>query len=231
MATLPPIGELVAKTTSVARTVPLSVFTTTLLLHCTLDGGVAQQAAASLGDRPRQPGEIFQGMKARLIRKAQRSDQILCVQSGRFARVAHGYPGFAAGREFAIELVGRCPGLPAPNSRLRAENRTRSVRSPGSLRSDLHQIAVYALKIARDPFVRLDRFDPIYRRALALINDPCNIDPAGLDQMRVTIIEGGGQMGRGSGGSQRVGCDNEMFSFVCGNLRDCGGCGCPDCRV
>src|SRR5438067_12830467 len=33
-------------------------------LHCALGGRVTEEAAASLGDRARQAGEIFQGMKA-----------------------------------------------------------------------------------------------------------------------------------------------------------------------
>jgi hypothetical protein len=116
-----------------------------LLLHCTLDGGVAKQAAASLGDRPRQTGEIFHRVKARLMRKAERADQILCVQSGRFARIGHGHPGLPAGRQFLIEV------------------------GSWSTRSQ-DQIAVYPFEIARNLIARLNCLDPIYRRSLTLID-------------------------------------------------------------
>jgi len=56
-----------------------------------------------------------------------------------------GNPGFPAGCQFLVQIRSR---------------RTR--------RQD--QIAIDPLEIARNPIARLNRFDPVYRRSLALID-------------------------------------------------------------
>src|SRR3954447_10511047 len=103
-------------------------------------------------------------MEAPLVWKPQRANETFGVQRCRFAHISYRHARFGAGGQLVIKRGSRCAG--------REE-----------------QIAIKALKIASDAFVRLDRLNAIYRGGLALINNSRSIEPACFDQVGITIVQ------------------------------------------